>query len=674
MIHPETDQPVAIVTTLCDEGDVINHRHMTDSVHKWGALAGVELCHAGGLSNNLSSRYVSPAAHQFATPWIPQVYTYEAEDSDLAAHRRACSRRRRSAPSMPASTSSMSTAPTARCRCRCCRAITTGAPTAMAATSRTARASGSRSSRRCGARRTANAPSRRAFPSTSSPDRPASRAADEGLRFVEHVTRLGLVDLWDVNISSLEEWGEDAGPSRFYKSNHQAPWTREVKRIAKVPVVGVGRFTDPDEMVRVLRSGQYDIIGCARPSIADPWLPRKIDEGRVDDIAECIGCNQCIARFEYGVPIVCTQNPTALEEYRRGWHPGTLRAARASDELILVVGAGPAGLECARVLGRRGYRAHLMRGGDDAGRASAPRRAAARSRRMVSRRRATARRSFAAWRMSRSCAARARRRRTIFSTYGAERRSCSRPARTGTATASARRPGSHRRASTSTLPGFVTPEQVFAGKAIGDEVVILDSDGYFMAVSLAELLADAGQAGHPRDALRPRGALYGFHARRPQPAPHDAREGHCRAYRPLGRTGGAGGQRRRRSPLYDVYRDGSQRTDTPAAGRAAAPRWHRPSKGFAATPSCSAPAAIPTTALYRDLAARRAEWAATGIDGRLSRRRLPGAALHRRRRLRRPSHGPRDRLLADPQRPRAIIRERRIWGEPAMQELEGTVL
>ena len=91
--------------------------------------------------------------------------------------------------------------------------------------------------------------------------------------------------------------------------------------IAKVPVVGVGRFTDPDEMVRVLRSGQYDIIGCARPSIADPWLPRKIDEGRTDDIAECIGCNQCIARFEYGVPIVCTQNPTALEEYRRGWHP-----------------------------------------------------------------------------------------------------------------------------------------------------------------------------------------------------------------------------------------------------------------------------------------------------------------------------------------------------------------
>src|SRR5215471_2637878 len=80
---------------------------------------------------------------------------------------------------------------------------------------------------------------------------------DEGLRFVELVTREGLLDLWDVIIGSSgdDKWGEDSGPSRFYKSNHQAPWNREVKRIAKVPVVGVGRFTDPDEMVRVIKSG-----------------------------------------------------------------------------------------------------------------------------------------------------------------------------------------------------------------------------------------------------------------------------------------------------------------------------------------------------------------------------------------------------------------------------------
>ena len=160
---------------------------------------------------------------------------------------------------------------------------------------------------------------------------------DEGLRWVELADRLGLVDLWDVILGGAghDAWGEDSGPSRFYKSNHQAPWNSEVKRIAKVPVVGVGRFTDPDEMVRVIKSGQLDIIGCARPSIADPWLPRKIDEGRVEDICECIGCNVCVSRFNLNSTIICTQNPTAMEEYRRGWHPGKICRDRAP-----VAGAG----------------------------------------------------------------------------------------------------------------------------------------------------------------------------------------------------------------------------------------------------------------------------------------------------------------------------------------------
>ncbi len=184
---------------------------------------------------------------------------------------------------------------------------------------------------------------------------------DEGLAFVEYVTKLGLVDMWDVIIGGSGEdmWGEDSGPSRFYKSNHQAPWNSEVKRIANVPVVGVGRFTEPDEMVRVIRSGQLDIIGCARPSIADPWLPRKIDEGRADDIRECIGCNACVSRYNLNNMIVCTQNATAMEEYRRGWHPEKFTPT-PTPEMVLVVGAGPSGLECARVLGERGYEVHLV--------------------------------------------------------------------------------------------------------------------------------------------------------------------------------------------------------------------------------------------------------------------------------------------------------------------------
>ncbi len=180
------------------------------------------------------------------------------------------------------------------------------------------------------------------------------RAEDEGRAFIQMLDHL--VDYWDVNIGTLN-WGEDAGSSRFFKMNHQADYTRVAKQVSNKPVVNVGRFTDPDVMVEAIRSGQCDIIGAARPSIADPFLPKKIEEGRIDDIRECIACNVCVSRWEQGgPPIWCTQNPTSGEEYRRGWHPEHFEPATNADNDVLVIGAGPAGLEAAMVLGKRGMR------------------------------------------------------------------------------------------------------------------------------------------------------------------------------------------------------------------------------------------------------------------------------------------------------------------------------
>jgi dimethylamine/trimethylamine dehydrogenase len=107
-------------------------------------------------------------------------------------------------------------------------------------------------------------------------------------------------------------------------------------------------------MLRLVNQGVIDLIGAARPSIADPFLPKKIEEGRVEDIRECIGCNICYAGDQQGVPIRCTQNPTMGEEWRRGWHPERIPEKR-SDRSVLVVGAGPAGLDAALSLGQRGY-------------------------------------------------------------------------------------------------------------------------------------------------------------------------------------------------------------------------------------------------------------------------------------------------------------------------------
>ena len=158
-------------------------------------------------------------------------------------------------------------------------------------------------------------------------------------------------DLWDINI---QDYSYEMGVSRFVKEGSLEPYMAFVKSVTTKPVVTVGRFTSPDTMASQVRRGITDFIGAARPSIADPFLPNKIKEGRLNDIRECIGCNICYSGDTIGVPIRCTQNPTMGEEWRKGWHPEKI-AKKGSDARILIVGAGPAGLEAARALGARGY-------------------------------------------------------------------------------------------------------------------------------------------------------------------------------------------------------------------------------------------------------------------------------------------------------------------------------
>jgi dimethylamine/trimethylamine dehydrogenase len=170
-----------------------------------------------------------------------------------------------------------------------------------------------------------------------------------------------LVDLWDVNVGSIVQWSHDSGASRFFEEGYQLEWTSRVREATAKPIVGVSRLTNPDRMAEIVRSGVWDLIGAARPSIADPFLPRKIEEGRYGEVRECIGCNVCIAKGDHLMHLGCTQNATAGEEFRRGWHPERFEPAANRDRDVLVVGAGPAGMECAIVLGKRGFRrVHLV--------------------------------------------------------------------------------------------------------------------------------------------------------------------------------------------------------------------------------------------------------------------------------------------------------------------------
>ncbi len=188
---------------------------------------------------------------------------------------------------------------------------------------------------------------------------------DDTLEFVRLAD--GLVDLWDVNVGSYLNMDSDITPSRFVAEGHNVQWIARVREATAKPIVGVARFTDPDRMADVVRSGALDLVGAARQSIADPFFPQKVQDGQLDEIRECMGINVCIAGLFQG-HMGCVQNPTAGEEYRRGWHPEQFTPAANRERDALVAGAGPAGMECAIVLAKRGMRrVHLVDSGSEVG-------------------------------------------------------------------------------------------------------------------------------------------------------------------------------------------------------------------------------------------------------------------------------------------------------------------
>jgi dimethylamine/trimethylamine dehydrogenase len=360
-IHPESDDTSRVSARIWDEGDIRNLKAMTDRLHHFGALAGIELWYGGPHAPCMESRATPRGPSQIPSDFELNIHPRYMDKDDINEVQQmyvdAAIRARDAGFDI---------------------VYVYGAHAYLPFqflspfyNRRTDEYGGSFENRA----RFWKESLERVREAVGDDCAIASRFAvdhllgatsiqvgEDGVRFVEYVD--DLVDLWDLTVGDIAEWGQNAGPSRFFEENHEKPYTGQVKagNHTNKPVVGVGRVTNPDTMVAIIQSGQFDIIGAARPSISDPFLPKKIEEGRPDDIRECIGCNQCISRWEIGgPPMVCTQNATAGEEYRRGWHPENFSKAQNADKGVLVVGAGPAGMECAMVLGKRQMSAvHLV--------------------------------------------------------------------------------------------------------------------------------------------------------------------------------------------------------------------------------------------------------------------------------------------------------------------------
>lgn len=347
-IHPSSDDLLSPYASMWDESDVRAHRMMTEKMHEYGALAGVELWYGGAPTLNLFTRettfdvnskpswkgfpyqsrkmdkqdlrnllqWYKDAALRAKSAGFDIVYAYANHDDLLHNFQRTTTNDR-------TDEYGGSVKNRARLLTEVINVLKDAVGETMAVAVR------------------------------FSPDDQRMKnnkpVTEETREFFMQVAELP--DMWDVTAAS---WDIELGTSRFVDEGGNEPYMSYVKEMTTKPVVAVGRFTSPDTMVNQIKRGVVDMIGAARPSIADPFLPKKVEEGRYEDIRECIGCNMCYTGDQLGVPIRCTQNPTMGEEWRRGWHPENVRE-KESESSILIIGSGPAGLEAAHALGKRGY-------------------------------------------------------------------------------------------------------------------------------------------------------------------------------------------------------------------------------------------------------------------------------------------------------------------------------
>ena len=360
-IHPSADETPYAHLTLWDDDDAQELALTSAAIHAHGALAGIELWHGGFHCNNRATREISLAPSAVSAKYIYPAQVREMDLDDIGKFRRWH-------------------------RDAAMRAAQAGFDIVYVyaghdflpfqflspLTNRRSDAYGGSIENRTRLLRELIEDTREAVGDRCAVavrlaidelhGESGFSSAGDGRRTIELLGELP--DLWDIALGG--SLGNDSCSSRFSAEGYQEKYAAIVKSLTSKPFVNVGRFTSPDTMVGQIKRGVQDFIGAARPSIADPFLPSKINRGLEDQIRECIGCNICRSANNEGAPLRCTQNPTMGEEWRRNWHPEIIPPAVSKDN-ILVVGAGPAGLEAALALGRRGHQVTLAEAGAELG-------------------------------------------------------------------------------------------------------------------------------------------------------------------------------------------------------------------------------------------------------------------------------------------------------------------
>ncbi|MDP4085955.1 MAG: FAD-dependent oxidoreductase [Bacillota bacterium] len=186
------------------------------------------------------------------------------------------------------------------------------------------------------------------------------RDIEEGLEAAKILVAAGY-DALNVDAGTYDSWYWNH-PPMYFEEGMYLPFSKLVKEVVDVPVIVAGRMDNPELAARALEEGLTDIIGLGRPLLADPYLPNKVRNRKVDTIRPCLSCHDgCMGRIAKALPLSCAVNPSCGREVKYAIKPAHKK------KKVMVIGGGVAGMEAARVSALRGHEVTIYEKGNRLG-------------------------------------------------------------------------------------------------------------------------------------------------------------------------------------------------------------------------------------------------------------------------------------------------------------------